>query len=406
MSTQPTALAEIIAYYNQYGVLPGSPQAAPQAYSYTTDPLQFVATPVAPSQMAPVVWTGPASFQVPGAPAAQVPASGTAPLTIVAAAPSVATPAASAPSTSGGAAVTLASVSVPVPALHAQFISSGGGGGGGIGGVIGAIGSTALDYIPIIGPILGALFGSLFGGTDLSQITKQLNQLAQQLGQLGDTLTRFAWSIGFALGELARAIAEVWDNFLDALWSAVKSLWKALWCVVSSVLPKIIQILKNMRQYLDWIYQHLIRPIMNYLQKVRRILQILKLLHVPFAAKLDTILGQIQSAVFGPFYWLLRWFNSYGSWINTLLAWDLTIQRPIFLRTMQKYQGDWIGMWWNAQAANLPAGGGLPAAPPGAPKTPAQDQADFQQYVNTGAGPFADVVAQARNLYAQVDAQL
>jgi MFS family permease len=242
-----------------------------------------------------------------------------------------------------------------VPALSAQFIS------GSTGSAIGAIGGAAWSFIPIIGPILGALFGSLFGGTDLSQVTKQLNLLSQQLGQLGDTLTRFAWSIGFALGELARAIAEIWDNFLDALWDHLKQLWKLVWCEVSQVIPKIIQIIRDMRKYLDWIYKHILQPMQKWMQRARAVLVLLKALHVPFAARLDKILTQIQSAVFVYLYPSLRWFNIYGSWINSILTWDWTIQRAVFQRTMFKYQGDWINLWWTTQfQQSAPTSGGAP----------------------------------------------
>jgi hypothetical protein len=299
--------------------------------------------------VAQVIWTGPASFAVPGAIAPQVPAPGTPPLTVVAATP--ATPAVATPAAPGAAAVPLVAAPVHVPALHAQYtlVSGGGGGGGGIGGTIGAIGSAALSYIPIIGPILGAIFGGLFGGTDLSQITRQLNQLTQQLAQLGDNITRFTWKVAFGLGELTHAIAEIWDNHLDALWQAVKRNWKLLWCEVSQVIPKIISILKDWRKWMDWIYKHIIQPMQKWMQRARAVLALLKALHVPFAAKLDKILTQIQAAVFLPMSWVLGTLGVYGSWFNAILTWDYTLQRPIFLRTMYKYQGDWTNLWWSTQ---------------------------------------------------------
>ena len=361
MSTQPTALAEIIAYYNVYGKLPDSPQSAPTEYSYTLDPTQYVPPVIGPPQTVPVTWTGPASFQVPGAAAPQVPAPGTQPVTIVTPPPTAAPPAAPAATTTSGAAIPTAPgpaappAPVHVPALSAQFIS------GSTGTGIGSIGGAALSFIPIIGPILGALFGSLFGGTDLSQVTKQLNQLAQQLGQLGDTLTRLAWSIGFGLGELTRFNADSWDNFLDALWDHVKKNWKLLWCEVSQVIPKIIQIIRDHRKYQDWIYKHLIQPALKWIQRARVVIQILKALHVPFAAKLDKIIAQIQGALFLPFSTLLGWFNIHSLWINSILTWDWTIQRAVFQRTMYKYQGDWINMWWSTQfQPSAPTSGGAP----------------------------------------------
>jgi hypothetical protein len=286
---------------------------------------------------------------------------------------------------------------------HAEFISGGdiGGAAGGIATGVGLAASAAVSFgisLAIVG--LASLFSGIFGGGNTDKLEKEIQQLKGATQDALDETTRFAWAIANGLGALWRAIAEIWDNFLDALWSAIKSLWKALWCVVSSVLPKIIQILKDLRKYLDLIYQKFIRPIMNYLQQVRKVLQILKLLHVPFAAKLDRILGQIQSAVFGPFLLLLRWFNTYGYWINTILAADLTLQKPIFLRTMTKYQGDWIRMWWSAQQGAAGAAAGLTQPAPGAAQSNAQELADFHQYAAAGTGPYGDNTAVARQILA------
>jgi len=375
-ATIPTPdCANQAALARQYGLeVAAAIPRAPAVYAPPPAPPLTPAPAPTPAGAAPTPSPAPVS--------ASAPAAGTAP--------------AAAPVPAGAALpVAAAAAEPPVHAtVHAAFVSGDGGGGG-----IGTIGSTAMSFIPLIGPILGAIFGSLFGGTDLSGLQKALDQQAKEIAQLGDTITRFAWKIANALGALFTALHDIWVGFVDALWSAVKSIWKALWCVVSTVIPKIIQILKNMRRYLDWIYDHILRPIMNYLQKVRRILQILKALHVPFADKLDRIITQIQGRIFGPFLMVLRWFNIYGSWVNTILAYDLTIQKPIFVRTMTKYQGEWINIWWNAQQGPGGAAAGQGTSAGAAERSWAGDQADFHQYVTDGSGPFAAVASEARQIF-------
>jgi hypothetical protein len=272
---------------------------------------------------------------------------------------------------------------------------------GGVGGIAAGIAGAAVSFgISLAVTFLAGLFASIFGGNDTAKLAKAIDDLKSATQQSLDEITRFAWAIANGLGALIRAIADIWDNFLDALWSALKRLWKLLWCVVDTVIPKIIKILRDLRKYLDWIYQHIIRPIMNYLQKVRRILQILKLLHVPFAAKLDRIVGQIQSTLLGPFLWVLRALNGYGYWINAIVTNHYTIQKPLFMRTMQAYQGDWINLWWQAQQGSGPAAVSPATTPGAAAAANRQELADFHAYAVKGAGPYAEIQTEAQQILA------
>lgn len=289
------------------------------------------------------------------------------------------------------------------PALHARFLTSGGGdGGGGVGGGIGTVISTALDYIPIIGPILGGIASWLFGGSDISGLTKAVKQLSQEVTNLGDSITRFTWSVADGLGGLWEADALIWDNFIDQFWTNFKNVWKALWKHLAETIPTILKILHDGRQLLDKIYQKYIRPLMNWIQLLRRWLTLLKLLHVPFAQKLDKILTQIQGAVFTPFLYVLRWLNGYGAWYNVILTADLILQKPVFLRTMYAYQGEWINLWWAAQSTGHTLGASSPSSGAAAPPSDAEVISDVNVYATTGGGPMAFDVAQARALTADL----
>ena len=160
--------------------------------------------------------------------------------------------------------------------------------------------------------------------------------------------------------------------------------------------------MKDVRKFLDQIYAKYILKILRYLQLARGWLGILKALHIGWATKLDKILTQIQGALFTPFLYLMRIVNLHGAWYNVILAWDLTMQRAVFLRTMQKYQGDWINMWWTAQTGAGQAGTGSLPSTAAAPPSVQQGMADFRAYALTGAGPYADSVAQARIDWAQM----
>lgn len=245
---------------------------------------------------------------------------------------------------------------VPVPplastGLQPKFISA----GAGAIGAVGAIGSLAAGVATFgisiaVTAIVSVLFGGLFGGGDTKQLQQDVQNLRNALAQMGDELERFSWSIADGLGRTWQAVAEIWDNFLDALWTYMKQLWNLLEVLVSQVIPKIINVLRDLRKFLDSIYVKYILPMMRYLMLVRQVLALLRAMGVPIASKLDRILSQIQGALFLPFTYLLRSLNGYGGWFNFVLTSRLILQRPLFINTMYAYQADWINMFYTAQS--------------------------------------------------------
>lgn len=333
--------------------------------------------------------TGAAAF--PAAAPAATPSAAPSPAFAPTAPASATVPTGPAP----GAAAPHSVYSAPATVLQPR-LTAGGGGGVDV--------PKALSYIPIIGPILASLVSLFFGGNDLAGLTKAVNQLAQETAQIGDSITRFTWSVANAVGAMWEFQAETWDNFLDSFWTDFKNVWKAVWTHLAATIPAILTIIHNLRQKLDEIYQKYIFKILKWIQLARRFLIFLKLLHVPFAAKLDKIIGQIQSALFFPFAYLLRWVSGLAAWYNLILAWDLTIQRPVFLRTMWKYQNDWINMWWNQQT---PVGTAWLTPPPDLTptgETPKQSAAVLQSWLATTPGNFPADIQQA-NTDLQTDLQ-
>lgn len=338
------------------------------------DPNAYAATVAAAIAAAPQVAQAPA----PTTPGVTPPAASTVPTTTT-------NPAA-------GVAVT---PSGPTP----KFILAAGGAllsGAGLG--VSAATAAVTFGISIVATVVASLFMGLFGGSDTKALQQAINQLRQAQAQIADELERFSWSIANGLGRLWQAIAEIWDNFLDALWNAIKRLWNLLWTVVSQVIPKMIQVMRDLRKFLDSIYLKYILPAMRYLRYVRQVLTILRALHVPIAARLDKILSQIQGALYLPLYSLARIVGGYGAWINVILTNRYTIQRGVFLRTMYTYQGDWINLWWAAQASGLatstlPSGVGA-----GVPSNDAAVLAEQNLYLSSGTGPMAADVAQAQSM--------
>jgi len=265
----------------------------------------------------------------------------------------------------------------------------------GVGGLGGLIGGALTFGLSIIGSLLGSLFAGLFGGDPTRRLADALNTLARSVSQSLDLLKRFAWTIARAFGSLLATIQTWFVDFLQFVWAMLKDVAGIIGRLVKDILPAIAKAVRAARDAIGKVYNDYLRPALNWIQRARRYLAILRALHVPYADKIDQILVRIEGRLIGPFLYVLRTLNGIGSWVNVILTAGGVIQRPLFDRTIFQYQDDWVNLWWVAQATSASTAGAPPIAGTPAPPTNAQAIADWDLYVSTGAGPMAAVVAQS-----------
>jgi hypothetical protein len=220
------------------------------------------------------------------------------------------------------------------------------------------------------------------------------------------------------------ADAYIWDNFIDQFWTNFKNVWNALWKHLTQLIPLIIDQIRKLHDRFQQFYKKHILPNLKYLTYIRIFLAYLKLFHIKIFDRLDKIIGQIQGALFAPFLWMMRIVNLHGAWFNVVLAADLTIQKAIWIRTMTKYQGEMVNMWWAAQTnpVGIPPGGqgflSSPGAPPGLVVSGAVGLAqvllappmagamegciDFRQWAKSATGPIKQQVEDAAAVLLQI----
>lgn len=276
------------------------------------------------------------------------------------------------------------------------------------------LGNPVLFGAEVIGGILGGLISGLFGGGDTKQLEGEISQLRDTVAQTTAKATRFTWTLALAVG----ALLQLFHDFFAGEFGELKDLVKKVAAQVQTLfqgilhdivtllkwvwlkgIPDLIRAMQLLRKWLDMIYQKYLRPILNYIQIIRRYLAILRIFHVKWAAKLDTELGKIEARILQPYLWVLRALNAYGGWINTVVTVYGTIQRAIFIRTMFAYQADWINMFWQFQTpASLPTT--TPATTtPATPPTITQVEADFGAFTTADSGPYALVATTAATAF-------
>ena len=165
---------------------------------------------------------------------------------------------------------------------------------------------------------ISQLFGSITAG---------LNGLADYLWEivLGlEAAVQYIWEVLTAIADwLVKAVQKI-GGWLKTLWTeGIKKLPGRLLQIYKDVhkwledrLRPIIEFLKNARAWWDRYYKLHILPMINLIQRIRRYLLILRLLHVKFATTLDNwllkyeqALNKINLAIHGSLNQLIDWLN-------------------------------------------------------------------------------------------------
>ena len=269
-------------------------------------------------------------------------------------------------------------------------------GGGAIWSGIGGLISTGISFIPVIGGIVSSLL-SIFGGggNEVAKLQEQMNQQFTRVGQAIDAMKRFSWAIGRAgLGALL-LVSRIITDMAAELVKAFRSLLDALKKLYEDVIKPALRALRAIRKILDDVYKRWLRPILNAIQKVRRVLAIFRAFGFKWAGALDARLARIEGRIIGPYLWILRQLNGYGSWINVILTAGGVLQKPLFLNSVYANIGQITNLWWVAQSGGLSGAPSLTVSPAGAPVTLFEVQSQMQQYAQTNSGPLADAAARA-----------
>ena len=159
----------------------------------------------------------------------------------------------------------------------------------------------------MVGSIIDTIYGyfsALFGWlSGLKQVLQWLEQIGQKI---------VAW------------LGTVWQYIVKHIIGGILQALSSLGQWLDKVLQPVLQFLQRLRQILASYYNTYLRPIMTVIQRIRQYTQILAMLHIKIAQKLDAYLGDLQARILGAFYTIT------GA-INTLTQILLALQDPTYL---------------------------------------------------------------------------
>lgn len=193
---------------------------------------------------------------------------------------------------------------------------------------------------------MGDFFNSLFGSigdiageilADLENFFVWLFSLVLYVANvLAGWIQVIAQAVFSALQAIAKFFAAIWNTFFKSLWQRLVKILKSsqVWNDIRH--GHILAALIDLRKLLDQLYNAFLRPIMVLLQRVRLFLQLLKLLHINIAAKLDAYIAQLENQINQAFLTIRAALNTTIDIVNILADPSLLLRKPQLLISLRR----------------------------------------------------------------------
>lgn len=130
---------------------------------------------------------------------------------------------------------------------------------------------------------------------------------------------------------------------------------------VEAFLDPVIRFIQRVRAWYDLIWKKVIQPVLNIIQRFRKILAIFKFFHLKWAEKLDHDLAFLEGQIAKNFLVVRNWLNLIGSWVNFLVNPAGALKTfPLVAGFISALNVTWSGIfgtsftWW---AGFAPGGG-------------------------------------------------
>ena len=165
---------------------------------------------------------------------------------------------------------------------------------------------------------IGQIFGAITAGinTSLAYLVELLVDIQAALVYLWGVLQAIADWLVSVVQKIGAWLKNLWENGIKGLFARLLKIYQQVHDWLEAHLKPIILFLKNLRAWLDRYYQLHILPMINLIQRIRRYLLILRLLHVKFATTLDNWLLKYEQAINKVFLLVRGSLNQVIDWLN------------------------------------------------------------------------------------------
>jgi hypothetical protein len=190
-----------------------------------------------------------------------------------------------------------------------------------------------------MGDLLGSVFDFL-GGTAVAA----LESFVVWLYQLVVALFMVLYQLIFIIAQFFIKVFSAVAGFFERLWNGFfKSIFTKVWNAVRAAqdwlerhLKPIIDFLKKLRKAYQIWYNTYIRPVLLLIQHIRQYLQILSLLHIQIAQKLDAYLAQLQAKLVQSFATVMATLNTMIDITNAIMDPTYLLRKPALLLSIRR----------------------------------------------------------------------
>jgi hypothetical protein len=163
------------------------------------------------------------------------------------------------------------------------------------------------------------------------------------VGSLWIVLTRLFNGLTAFGGDLLRGFRHAW-GFLEKLYEHVlKPAWVKFWRLIDAtrrllerVFGPVVRFLQRVRSELVALYEKFVRPVLDTIDLVRKVVQLFEKLGFEWAAALDQKLAAISDWIYEQFAFVLRKVNEAINIIDRVITADGLFQRLALIRSIER----------------------------------------------------------------------
>jgi hypothetical protein len=205
--------------------------------------------------------------------------------------------------------------------------------------------------------------------------------------------------------DIQKGLKWIWENVIKSGLTKLITLFQKVRAWLSSFLKPVVDFLKKVRAWYDWMFNHFWKPILNMIGILRKILTIFRLLGFKWAARLDGDLAMIEEKIVQIYTTLRGYINTAITWIDLIIDPTGILRRnPLFAAIFQS-SNELRNVLLTVPTRPLTGGEMDQQTADRNSMTLAQQKSDFQNYYSQGQLP-PDMAQSQKDCQAYLDALL
>lgn len=235
-----------------------------------------------------------------------------------------------------------------------------------------------MDFFDQISELLGEL------GAEIAELLAQVLEVFLAAAQfIWDILTQVAQYLVDGFKAVGDFFAHVWNDFFKGIFTDIFNAVRKFGTWVAAKLKPIIDFLKHTLKYVDKVYKTYVRPVLRAIQAVRKVISLLRLLHIHVFDSLDKILGQVQHDINAVFTQIRGILNSAIDLLNIISDPSKLLRHPMLILSVRR-----SAMALIRNTTGLPPGFFMPTGGSSAKSVTVPQAAGgiVRQDINTGIG--------------------